>query len=420
MTHVFLADFWLLSFRRGQLRFVMIRFTIFRDYFKLLLMFSYSRAIQSLVISEVYNRGVKLYLEGKVVSFKNLSIDSWREYKVLDKDTNLVKVPLFHLALNREKYHLIDKAIAESASCSCDYFREFGTCRHLVAVFQALEKEFFSVKGLSEEKSKSEESILDNIFAVEKENRIRKLQSLLDAYFLKPLQANLHWWEKFLFENRSEPTEFESFRVYLEKFLANKLRDYDNEKKVLHLISISLQLDGVNWFGFWVELLPNFSQKNQLTFWSELWKLRKRALTQAFDELIDNCVSSLEESQKLEIFERLKADYETNFNLWLDFVLSAKLTIFLENNLDNFDPELLLQIIEILPEQREQIEIKIMNKTKVWSDFLPAGDYEELMKLLENWAIVGRSDFFDETVKYIKVQHKKKPKLMAFLRKLGY
>lgn len=383
-------------------------------------MFSYSGAVKKLVIPEIYNRGIKLYLEGKVVNKKPLTIDNWRQYTVLDSINNYVKTPILHLVLGRKNYSKIDLAITESCSCSCQYFVEFGVCRHIVAVFASLEKEFFDLESEFKLESQIQTSILENIFAVEQQTKIRNLQSNLDTYFLKPLHSNFTWWEKFIFENQHEPKLYKEFVLYLKRFLIKKLKEFDYEKKILNLATSSISLDGKFWWLFWIEILGHFTPQNQHKFWREVWKLRSRHLTQDFDTQINNYVSSLEDEQKNEIFEMLKSEFENNHNLWLDFVISSKFESFLESNLDSFDPDLLIQIAEIIPEQREKIEIKMMNKTKIWSDFMPTGDYQELMNLLDKWAIFGRSDYFDETVKYIKEQHKKKTKLNAFLRKLGY
>ena len=48
-------------------------------------MISYLEAIKPLVNPEIYNRGLKLYLEGRVLGYSELLLDYWRRYQVQGK-----------------------------------------------------------------------------------------------------------------------------------------------------------------------------------------------------------------------------------------------------------------------------------------------------------------------------------------------
>ena len=383
-------------------------------------MFSYTDSIQKLVSKEIFQRGVKIYLEGKVVSKSDLVINFWRKYKVLgaSNDFYFVQIPILHLALDSSKYHLVTQAILESCSCTCPYFAEFGVCKHFVAVFHDLEKEYFgnlTKKSFEIDKSTS---ILDTIFVVEKVTKQKNLRLNIDFYFEKSSQNSVVWWEKFIFDVEKNPTENKKILADLKVYFLNALLDYDNEKKLLYLIFVSIKLSGDCWWDFWLDILPSLSLISMRKFWLQVWKIRFLGLTKSFDTKINNLAKGIAAEEKTKILESLQTEYENNREIWLDFVLSSQHSDFLEKNLDKFDAELLLDICEILPEKREEIEIKIMKQIEVWSDYLPVGNYSDFQKVLEKWKKLGGSDYLVETVKYIKIQHKKKPKLMSFLRKL--
>jgi SWIM zinc finger len=380
--------------------------------------FSYLQSVQGEVPKSIFDRGVRLYLEGGVLSHRNLLLDNWREYKVYGTEVYLVRIPLLHFLLARSKFSQADQTMNEFANCTCPYFPEFGLCKHIVAVCHDLEKEFFDIRGKQKLDQKVEESILGSIFAVEQQSKQRKLLAHLDTFFSQSRQQNIFWWEQFIFDFQKNKIDYGDFQSQITGYFVDQLRQYENEKKSLYLILTALKLDGSRWWQFGLDLLPSLTRRQQLRFWSEIWKLRFAVLTKPFDHLINASVRALEESDKGEILNQLKEDFEGQSEIWLDFVLSSVYTSFLEENLNHFDSELLLDICHLIPEQRENIEIRILNQVKTWSDFLPVGDYSELEKIMTKWRILGYSDYFDEAMKYITIQHKKKPKLMSFLRGL--
>jgi hypothetical protein len=202
----------------------------------------------------------------------------------------------------------------------------------------------------------------------------------------------------------------------LKQMFMEQFRVYEQEKKLYHLMSISLRLGGKFWWEFWQDLIPNFSMRQQLRLWSEIWKNRFSKLSLEYDYLINQYLQSQSEEYKQAILERLKEDYETQPRIWIDFVLSTKYEQVLIDNLSKFDAGLLLDICEILPEQREKIEIQVLNQIKLWSDFTVVGDYSELEKVLKKWAILGRSDYFQDALSYIRDNHRKKTKLMSIVK----
>ena len=112
-------------------------------------MVSYLDSVRKLVDKSIYGRGLKTFLEGGVISFTDLTIDSWRKYQVKDTNTEVVVIPLLHLVLSIQKWEQAENALKESAFCSCLYFKEFGTCKHIVAVCASIEQEFIQQNNIN-------------------------------------------------------------------------------------------------------------------------------------------------------------------------------------------------------------------------------------------------------------------------------
>ena len=146
-------------------------------------MFSYLDAAQKLVSREIYGRGIKYYLEGKVLKFDELVLDFWRLYQVSENHENaIIKLPLLHLALNQSKYEQADKALTEVCSCTCSYYQEYGPCKHIVAVCASIEQEFGLNKKpvvQNQNTEKKVDSLLQNIFEAETDIFIAPRQEIL-------------------------------------------------------------------------------------------------------------------------------------------------------------------------------------------------------------------------------------------------
>jgi hypothetical protein len=406
-------------------------------------MFSYTQIAKDLVEIDIYNLGTRLYLDGSVGTVEKLLIDNWRIYNVKDSlKVYRVTMPVLHLVLSRNKFNDAVEAILQSTNCTCSYFHEFGSCKHIVAVCQSMQKEFLEVEGKGQLAKKKDfeavGNVLGNIFDVEQKSKFRKLHELFETYFAKSEVKSIYWFEQFVHEVKKtkgkvtmnngsifssidfgDPNiDYTPFLKELKGIFETKLRDYDQEKKVYYLMTVSLQAGGRFWWEFWQDLIPQFSQRQQLRLWSEVYRWKMSRITLDYNDLITAKLVSMDDAEKKLILEKLQQDYENNLRLWLDFVLTSRYEQFLVDNLDKFDPELLIDIAYILPEKLEQIEVRIMNQVKVWSDFMKSGEYQETVHLLSKWVKLGRSDYFWETIKYIQTQHKKKPKLMGILKKL--
>ena len=389
--------------------------------------FSYTNIAKNLTSIDIFNLGIRSYLDGNVSNPKPIGIEYWSKYSVKDnKYEFIVILPILHILLQNNTQKLDTKTLfLELVKCNCAYFCEFGNnsdgviCKHIVAVAQKVQKDYLEIEGKAILKPKlAEKSVLDNFFEAELSVKTKKLQQQFDSYFAKSETQNIYWFEQFIFIAKKETQQYSQFLSNIKQVFLSQIKDYDQEKKLYYLMTSSLRLGGLFWWNFWQEFIPYFSQRQQLRLWSEVWRNRFSRLTSEYDTQINNYIQQESDEYKQKILDKLKEDYENNADLWLDFVMSSKYEKFLVENLSKFDPELLLEICDILPKKREEIEIKIMNHIKIWSDYTMAGDYSELEKVLTKWSVLGKSDYFYEATKHIKTAHKKKSKLMLMIRRL--
>jgi hypothetical protein len=381
-------------------------------------MLSYLKSVQTLVSTEIFKRGVRYYLDGNVINFRRLILENWRSYKVKGTEDYYVKIPVLHLIIDRSKFELLPKAIEESASCNCPYFTESEQiCKHIIAVCNHMDNEFFEVPGKPKMENLIQGSILENIFVAEKSRKSTLILAKFEEYFEKS-STNLFWFEKIIFDLNHDKQMATKVLIELKGDFSRRLRVFEYEKKIFLLVATSLRIGNKFWWAFWQSLLPEFSEQCRLKIWSEIWGMRRARLTMEYNEEINSYVATLNEQEKYLILERLKRDYENNTKLWLDFVLSSHYTAFLIENLDKFDAAMLIEICPMMPEERDNIDLKILNQVRVWSDFLLAGEYNELLETLSKWSALGKSETFMEAVKYIKETHKKKKKLMTGIMKI--
>jgi SWIM zinc finger len=381
-------------------------------------MFSYLTSVQSLVSTEIFKRGVRYYLDGNVVGFNSMILDNWREYKIIGNEEYIVKIPVLHLLLGRSKLDQMSQAIAENSYCSCQYFYEWGgICKHIIAVCNHMDNEFLGTKNPVQMDKLIQGSILNNIFQAENGRKANEILGKFSEFFERS-STNLFWFEKIIFELHRENNLAKSIMSELQSDFKKRLRNYDYEKRMFLLVNPSLRLGGKPWWNFWQELLASFSEQTQLKFYSELWGMRRARLTTDYNEEINAFVRTLTEENKAKILERLKRDYENNSKLWLDFVMASEFIGFLFDNLDKFDAGMLIEICPLMPEKRDEIDLKIYSQIRVWSDFLTTGDYNEIIETIDKWAKLGKSEIFMEAIKYLKDSHKKKSKLISAIKKI--
>jgi|688.fasta_scaffold134026_2 hypothetical protein len=374
-------------------------------------MLSYLQSVQKLIHPSIYQRGIKLYLDGSVAGFEELTLDYWRIYKVIGTDEYLIKIPLLHLALDRQKFAHSREALEEVVTCTCPYFLDHGVCKHIVAVCASLDKEFDT--NLQATKTKinrhQTEQILDQIFEAEKTRNTREFQESLEFYLQSSGSSDYRWFEEFVISVNQSPKDYSSVLDNLHDIVKRNLANYDQERKIVPLISKSLLFGDILWWDFWQKHLPAIHENRKLELLVEIWEMRFVGLLKNFQEKVDDHFKNLQSLQKQYILEILQKNFEHKREVWLEFCFASKFWEWFEKNLLDLDPEILIKVAEYWPEKQEELEQLISQKVRVWIDFLQPQNQDELVSVFNLWLLkLGGGEEYQLTVDYLKQIHKKK------------
>jgi hypothetical protein len=308
--------------------------------------FSYLETVQSLVPATIYQRGIKYYMEGNVVGFENMILNYWREYKVVGSDVYLIKIPVLHLALDKQKFFQAAKALDEAVSCVCPYFLEYGVCKHVVAVCAALDNEFNInlQKAKTKILKKDSENVLDKIFEAEQTRNIREFEDNLELYLESNRTPSFEWLERFTYSVNSDPQAYKTFLGGLHRLVEKCIRDYDKEKKIAIMIPRTLLFGHKIWWDFWQKHIQQVSFERKVDIWAEIWEQRSLDLSNQFGKDIDLAVSEFDHELKQKILFKLQNKFQYNKKIWLNFALKSAYWNWFEENLLNLDPQTLIQV----------------------------------------------------------------------------
>ena len=384
-------------------------------------MFSYLEAVKSLVIKEVFQRGQKLYLGGDVLTYTSLTLDYWRLYNVKGTTQDIlykVKIPLLHLALKRANWKKAPKALDESANCECAYYQEYGVCKHLVGVCAALDNEFY-FRSTAKDEAEVENmasSILEQIIEVETQKEENEWLKNFEIVI-----SNSNWYQKSRWlstmtnQIRSTPELYVEFWNALKGQVSELCADFDHEKKCLALAVETLIFDGDIWWSFWREFIEKGNFQNTKYFWMKvfLWKSDSN-INKIFPKLMYFARQKYSEKEKLEIISLILSKSKISFAAQLEYTSDLQILSWLKENMDKIDPQNLLKLVELFPDDTESIELKIYNQVREWVDLLPAGEGEELVQILQSWRdILGNSDLLQDLGNYIITTHKRRRNLVS-------
>jgi hypothetical protein len=395
-------------------------------------MFSYLEVVKNLVNESTYQRGLKYYLEGKTSKKMDLELDFWREYQVIGNSEYLIKIPILHLALDSSKFAKASIALEQIVTCNCGYFCDYNKiCKHIVAVCASLEDEF----GLNLKKIKTQiktqretkyqrNNIFKDIFEAEKDKQIRHFQYNWQDYLTSSRNnpsKHFSFLEEFVRNVSKSPEEYQEFLESWQKDLFEDLRDYEKEKKIVQIIPLSILVGKKTWWDFWRKLLieESFGEESWINLNQSFWKIYFSQTNSDISQSILNFLKNLKKSQKEVLFKNLKLEFESKQEVWLNFALEVGYFNWLDANMDFLDPLILIDLALKNSENREEIETRILDKIKVWSDFLPSdGNYTEILEVFDKWQLkLGQSLYFEEAKKYFEQNHKKKRKLIKGLNK---
>ncbi len=374
-------------------------------------MLSYQNLVKSLVDEAIYKRGLKIYLEGFVSTPRNMILDNWRLYSVRDvHDVYFVKTPVLHLALASDKFDLAGSSVEESVSCSCSYFLEYGICKHIVAVFADLDNEFS--KSYSQNEA-STENLMEAIFASDTVKKHRKWLETIDQLLSRDT-TNYYYLDEISRTLKNQEDIHQPFFKELAKIIEGVIGDYSREKRLVRIISESILVNRDSWLDFWREYFTAIDVDNQIRLYISLWKIYW-VTSKNKEEFLEVFISP-DQCIKENVFNELHGEFIEDKMVWIEYAFASRYYDWLIDNMDRLDPKLLIRIAEIFPEKREEIEIKIMNQIKQWSDFLPSGDYEMVVDVFKTWSQkLGKSDYYMDSINYFRANHRLKKKLLSQL-----
>jgi hypothetical protein len=379
--------------------------------------FSYLDTIKEIVNPGVYQRGLKYYLDGKVTYGYDLVLDFWRVYEVSGSDYYKVKIPLLHLALNPKKYKLASQALEESVSCDCEYFLSWGVCKHIVGVCAALEQEFsLSLKKTKQNfASNDQDSGIKQIFAAQEEKQERLILQAFEEYLIKPnyrlLDNYLRMASDLVIEGGSKE-QLPGLHLAAQK----ALRKYEHEESLIPLIVQQIATQGKFWFEFWQKLWPEISRERQNQIWFDLYMVYSYGVFNDLTEEIIANFKSLDLDTKKFLFNQIQDQYPDLPEQWIDLCMVIEYWPGLQTYLAQIDPLTLIQIAVIWPDKQEDVEELLLSRVRPYLEFLPAGEYTEVVEVFKKWqTVLGRSVYFEEALKLAKELH---PKKRGLLKKL--
>ncbi len=402
-------------------------------------MFSYLDAVKPLVDEGIYARGVRLYLEGKVLPHTSMVLDYWREYQVIGKhETCVVNLPVVHLALSAQKYDQFSLAIKQSGRCSCEYFAEYGTCKHIVAVCASLQQEWQPSQIQKTQKKDAEVNfLLDSLFTADEEKKSREIISnlytvletgmLLETQIVKKLEN----FADFIFKNfqanlkskvsaENQKTEKYYILQKINEIITKKVGNYQEEKRLIRIITNPklTEKGGFAWVEFWLPYVHQFDLLNQEILWFEWWLAVLVGASKNFLSEMNSVFAKIDPQIKEGVLERIQKQFINQKEYWLKFVFVANMSEWVYKHRADLDSSYLLMAMEYFPEYREEWEIYLQQYMATWTDYLPAGEYEEFLKTFTKWKIFGQSDYLRLALDYVLSTHSKKRSLVQGIQKI--
>lgn len=386
-------------------------------------MISYLKSIKSEVEDGIYGRGVKLYLDGVVKSHKDRILDYWREYRVEHNGKLFeVKIPLLHLALSPQKYDLAGKALVENATCSCDYFLDYGLCKHIVAVCTHLDNEFdLNLKSIKTTEIESKKAdIFAQINLVNEQKKYRVFINAFEEYLVKPTFYILQSIEQL--SVTEEPAWYnskENIETYYEQILILH-KDYDQEKKLVDLLKSQIKVNPKSWLPFWLKDLDNFHSTTRLKIDQNLWELYHMSMLKPVEAEYLFYLQNRDINDRLQLLNNLKSKYINQNRIWKEFVFEADLQNWFLENINTFEHVDLFRAVDIWVEVADTIEPYLSELVHQWVMLLQPEGYDELADLVNSWEEkIGHTDIYEQTLKFLKDACKSKKGLLKKIKALN-
>jgi len=421
---------------------------------------SYLEAAKLKTSEAVYARGIKYYLFQKIKSWKDLSLPFWRQYEVKgESQIYTVRFPIAHRLLEITSLEHLSEVIDTHSSCNCQYFIDYGICKHIVAVCNEIDVEFFDPKKDFKLKSDAKEiarlqasSVLDNIFGIEKQKKFSEYIAYLfkpntPSYLTREMVIDLEREVQPLVDKTLQMAKDKTFEEALSEYAVNinaepktfplaqrllteispKLGYYKEEKDLCVLLEKAVYFwQSPGFLLLFLHFQSQVTVENQAKTVYLLYRLSFTILSQSRWSLVwKDYLNSQSLSQDVadRVLELLEGDFGRDTPITVAFAIWVRYSTWLETNLELLQNHDLLEIIKILPDRHEEIDQILRSRALAWIDYLPANtqNYQELSHFLHEWAnILGSSEYLDEVLHHLRLIHAKKKSLLSLVEDLRF
>ena len=386
--------------------------------------YSYLACVQEQIDPNIYQRGLRYYLEGRVGQYVQLKLPFWREYDVHGREQHSVRLPLVHLLLGE---HITERneAFCQFATCTCDYFAAQNTCKHIVAVAAALDKEFVTSALPAKQLSVDITSSLNTLFSIEQSKKQQQWYQDFEYYLSlseegDPQHLVLRNLQYTVLDAFANPERNAGFLADLAKLVDESFESWSRQRKMsLLLASERFWMIGLGaWWTFWKPFLYKFEHQLHAQVLANLFCISEKNahLFADFYEEFTKVLRGLTIDQKNAILIHL-AEQQSPISQQIRAALVMHSELFLREHLDEMSLDLLFRAVKIIPDEQEKIEYALSSQLKTWSDFLDASSYNDLVNAVQQWRqVIGETSELDKVLLYIQTNHKSKRSLMARLR----
>lgn len=375
--------------------------------------YQYLELIKPHVETSVYKRGQRLYLDGSVIGFSDAVLDGWRKYRVGDVNECVVTLPLLSITLSRSKYNQSSIALMQVVHCTCEYYKEVGPCKHIVAVCAAIDNEFGEKITTN---FTHDVNVLDTIFKVETDKKHLKWLDIIEQHLSRDMRS-FGQIDEITIAIRDENDIHDSFVASLKQMVDGVIGEYSKERRLVRIMTETLLLGKETWWNIWENYYNRLDEQNQVRLWVVLWKYMSQRIAVGWYDDALGMVVLFDNSLKQKITNELAIQFAKTPEIWLNFVFQSRNIEWLEEHFNALDPLNLIRAAQMMPEKREEIEDQIVEQVRVWSDFLRSGNYDEVISFFEQWRhVLGTSQAYEEAVDYFARNHGKKKKLINALK----
>ena len=390
-------------------------------------MINYSFLAENSTQKSIFQRGQRLFLEGKILSKEDLILDHWRKYQVEDKtnDNATVKIPLLHLTLSREKWEKALECFNEMVTCDCLYFHDNGCCMHICGVCMSLNSEF-KIENSLENVAKTVNCASKIFDQINSSSNKKKCLEWINSFEFWVNNPNWGGKSKFLStisaggrDILEKGGELEYFWDQIKRITVDILKNWDAGKAVYKIAIDSLLSNSDFWGEFYTDIILKQVHIGQLEdFYNKLYLAKNDfQINKIYYKFMKKAAALYSSGDKIDLTARFSNFKNIRFQDIVEFNILIENYSWLSINLRKIDPLKLLEIVSLLPDFLEEIEQIISNQIKEWvlmidvvSSVGGGGGNVEILNILKAWkkCIGGRSEVFLETCDFIIGTLKKK------------